>query len=150
MDTCPLESRAWSGKDTPEYKSVKENLCDITDALQCNQPASKKLKQKFKEEGWLESYGELKDDEISTLVLNRIKSNVSQFEVFISMLKDIAGMDLVVSKLNGMILCVLSLSLFSHISLCAPTHTIEGHGRVGCILDKNTAHRDPQNGRKLQ
>ena len=31
------------------------------------------------------------------------------------------------------------------------THTNEGHGRVGCVLqklDENIAHSDPQNGKK--
>ena len=67
-----------------------------------NPPASKTLKEKFKEKSWLEPTDDRDDDGLVTLVLNRIEHDINQFEEFIKMLKDIEGTDLIVGILTGM------------------------------------------------
>lgn len=82
-----------SGKNSPEYRSVNINRSSITDALKSNPYASKTLKQKFKEKWWLERADDPDDDELVTLILSRIENDVNQFEEFLGMLRNIAGMD---------------------------------------------------------
>lgn len=96
------ESTLCTGKNTSQYKNVNTNRSKITGALRSNRPVSRTLKQKFKEERWLEPTDDPADDELVTLVLNRIEHDVSQFIDFIDMLKAIDGADLIVRTLTGM------------------------------------------------
>ena len=86
---------------TPEYKSVNTNQVKIIRTLKCNEAASKTLKQKFKEKNWLELTDDRDEEGLVILILNRIDLDVHSFEEFISILKDIAGMDLIVQLLEG-------------------------------------------------
>ena len=80
---------------------MNTNQVKIIDALKCNEAASKTLKQKFREKNWLELTDDRDEEGLAILVLNRIDLDVHSFEEFISILKDIAGMDLIVQLLEG-------------------------------------------------
>ena len=97
----PLGTNSCSGTNSPEYRSVNTNRSRITSALKSNPTASKTLKQKFKEESWLEPTDDPDEDALVTLILNRIKHDVNQFQKFIHMLRDIAGMDQIENMLKS-------------------------------------------------
>lgn len=78
------------------------NISNITKALRSNTSASESLKEKFKENKWLEVNARPPAEEMVTLVLARIEQDVYQYEVFIAMLRDIEGMDLTLNTLTGM------------------------------------------------
>ena len=90
-----------SGKGTQEYKMVRSNLKSITDALQLNPSASRSLRQKLQEKGWLSITANPTEEQLVNLVLGRIEHDAKQHGVFVAMLFDIDGMDLIVKKLTS-------------------------------------------------
>ena len=91
-----------SGKGIPEYQRVITNLESITTALQLNPPASQSLRQKCKEKKWLGLAANPREEQLATFVLGRIEQDANQYDEFITMLRDIEGMDLIVKTLTGM------------------------------------------------
>ena len=106
------ESRGWSGKNTSEYERVKTNLSRITGALQSIPSARDSLRRKFKEKGWLTPTGNPTEEELVTHALGRIELDPNQCGKFVAMLSDIEGMDLIVNRLNGMIVHVFLCLLY--------------------------------------
>ena len=90
-----------AGKDTLQYQRVKSHLEDITEALKSNPAAFQSLRLKVMEEGWQSTTGKLTEEELVCLVINRVKLDASQFEVFTSMITDTDGLDLVADKLTS-------------------------------------------------
>ena len=112
-----------SGKNTPEYQRVMNNLSSITEALQLNPHASQSVRQKFKEKGWLSIAANSTEQELVALVLGRIELDASQYGEFIAILNDVPGMDLIVKKLYGPLLQVRT---FTHESTCTtPTLSLQ-------------------------
>ena len=81
---------------------MRTNLGSITRALKTTPSASQTLKQKMIEKGWLDPIASPTEEQLVTLVLERIDQDVNQFGEFIAMLRDIEGMDLIVNTLTGM------------------------------------------------
>ena len=84
-----------------QYQRVKSHLEDITEALKSNPAAFQSLRLKVMEEGWQSTTGKLTEEELVCLVINRVKLDASQFEVFTSMITDTDGLDLVADKLTS-------------------------------------------------
>ena len=104
------ESRGWSGKNTLEYERVKTNLSSIITALQSNPSARNSLRQKFKEKGWLSITDSPTEEQLVTRALGRIELDPKQYRVFLAMLRDIEGLDLIVNRLTGMTILPLPVS----------------------------------------
>ena len=90
-----------SGKETPEYKAVINAYGDITRALQMTPSANAELSRRFIQENWIEPGVKCSNDDLLNSALYQIRQKASQFQVFLSMLRDMAGMDLVVKQLQG-------------------------------------------------
>lgn len=93
-----------NGNGTREFKSVREHMSAIYAHLQVNDEARKLLTMKYQEKSWI-GIGE--SPEPSNLVpkaLVRISGDASQYHMFMRMLKDIKGMDIVVNKIEGTVL----------------------------------------------
>ena len=51
--------------------------------------------------GWLENTEQPTEDELVRQALQRIKINPNQYEIFLTMLRNIKGLDLIVSTITG-------------------------------------------------
>ena len=91
-----------SGLETPEYKAVINAYGDITHALQMIPTANAELSTKFIQENWIAPGVKCSNNDLLNSALVQIRLKASQFQVFLSMLRDMAGMDLVVERLQGM------------------------------------------------
>ena len=91
-----------SGRETPEYKAVKNAYGNITRALQMTPTANAALSIKFIQENWIAPGVKCSSDDLLNCAWTQIQQKASQFQVFLSMLRDMAGMDLVVKQLQGM------------------------------------------------
>ena len=109
---------ASGGKDTHEYKSVLSRLTCITEYLKVNQPAKDSLTQKFQQHEWLDIVAKPTEEQLVKLALIRIENDVNQFAEFTTMLKQTAGMDLIVDKLKG-----TSNVVITHVIYCS-VHTV--------------------------
>ena len=75
----------------------------ICDHLRVNSRAKVSLTIKYEERGWID-IGESPDERtLVEQVLTRISSDVSQYHIFLEMLKAIKGMDIIVNKIEGMV-----------------------------------------------
>ena len=91
-----------SGKESRGYKCVLDNIDTIGSSLRANSAAKAALIVKYQEKRWLDETIETLDETgLVRLVLNRISIDDNQYDIFIEMLKDIAGTDVIVDKLNG-------------------------------------------------
>ena len=92
---------ASGGKDTREYGSILSSLNSITESLKVNQSAKDTLTRKFQEHKWLDTVAKPTEGDLVRLALSRIENDVNQFAEFMTMLKQTAGMDIIVEKLKG-------------------------------------------------
>ena len=86
---------------SPQYTSVRRNYEKLTQFLEVNVEAKKSLTRKYKSEDWLDPVATPSEDELVSQVMVRIKDDPKQYDVFISMLKKIAGTNQIVKKLTG-------------------------------------------------
>ena len=83
------------------YDSVRRNLSKITEALKATPGAKGHLIVLYMQHGWLNYITENPaEDELVSLALQRIKQDPNQYDLFIDMLRDIPGMDLIVAVLT--------------------------------------------------
>lgn len=91
-----------SGKESRAYKCVLDNFHTISSSLRANSAAKAALIVKYQEKRWLDETTETLDETwLVRLVLNRISIDDNQYDIFMEMLKDITGADLIVNKLKG-------------------------------------------------
>ena len=82
------------------YDKVLNKLNDITQTLQLNPGARDKLTRLYQREKWLGIAARPAEGELVTLALDRIKQDPNQFDLFIDMLRDTEGMELIVTTLT--------------------------------------------------
>ena len=83
------------------FDSVLSNLVDIVRSLKLSRGARVKLTLHFKQNKWLEITENPTEDELVTLALERIKQDPSEYDLFVSMLCDIEGMDQIARKITS-------------------------------------------------
>lgn len=83
------------------FDSVLSNLVDIVRALKLSHGARAKLTLHFKQHKWLEITENPTEDELVALALERIKQDPSEYDLFVSMLCDVEGMDLIARKITS-------------------------------------------------
>ena len=98
-----------SRKDTPQYKAVLENIGNITHHLQGNEDAKEDLRLEYIKHEWLAKHASPKASALVEMALGRIELDVDEYEVFIKILKEIAGMGLIVGKLTGITILHMQL-----------------------------------------
>jgi hypothetical protein len=84
--------------ETREYTSVLEQMATITDYLKGSRDT---LIQKYQQEQWIPITEHPDAGGLVTIALNRISTDARQYDVFIDMLKDITGMDIIVERIQG-------------------------------------------------
>ena len=88
-------------KYSPQHTSVQRNYENLTRHLQANENAKTPLTDKYKSVGWLDHLATPNEHELVSHVMVRIEGDPKQYDVFIEMLKEIAGTDIIVQKLTG-------------------------------------------------
>ena len=83
------------------YDRVRSNLLKITTALKSTPGARENLILHYIQHQWLGTTENPAESELVKLALVRIKQDPSQFDLFIDMLCDTEGMDLIVTTLTG-------------------------------------------------
>ena len=102
--TSEREQAQKSGTETEEYKNVKQNMEKIKRAIDANPPALGALTRQFMTQEWLDAQLDSKgitSMKLIQLALNRIENDSSQHNQFIKMLKNITGLDHILSSLYG-------------------------------------------------
>ena len=97
------EQASRSGTQTAEYMKVKANMMKVIQTIEVTPTAVESLTTKFVEKEWLAAHAKgITANDLILLVLNRIKNDADEHELFIKMLNDITGLDQIVTLLNGM------------------------------------------------
>ena len=99
------------------YDKIRRNLVAITKTLKSTHGAREKLTLHYKQNEWIDITENPLEDELVTLALMRIKQDPNQYDLFVSMLHDIEGMDLVVNTI------ITSGESLSDIILCSSSST---------------------------
>lgn len=89
------------GNESLEYRAVLVNLGSIIETLKANKSATDTLCLKCKERAWVGIADDLSPDGLMNVVLNRIKEDVSQYDVFMEFLGSIPGLDLVKDRISN-------------------------------------------------
>ena len=76
-------------------------MSNLIEALKLCPGAKDKLTSLYQTHKWLSLAAKPTEDELVKLALERIKLNPSQFDLFIDMLRDTEGMDLIVATLTA-------------------------------------------------
>lgn len=110
-----------AGKETREYKCVLEHMGTICNHLKVNKGARESLTIKYEEKGWL-ALGETPNEKfLVEQVLTRISSDASQYHIFMDMLKEIVGMEIIWKKIKGMLyhihMCICEYLIFIQIPI---------------------------------
>ena len=90
-----------NGKESKAYKSVLACNTNITGCLKANSDAKDALNLEYQKREWIKPTATLNETELVTLVLDRIENDAGQYDIFMDMLKEIQGMDLIVKSLKG-------------------------------------------------
>ena len=90
-----------NGKESKSYKSVLACFTDIIASLEANRPAKDALILEYQREKWISITATLTEKELVILVLDRISNDAGQYDIFINMLKNIEGMNLILNNLKG-------------------------------------------------
>ena len=83
-----------------DYDRVRSRLVDITNLLSMTNGAREGLTQHYVQEGWLDPTQTPTEYELVKLALQRIKIDPRQYDKFLSMLRVITGLDLIVKILS--------------------------------------------------
>lgn len=89
-----------SGKETPEYKKVLSKIPEITSTLKQLPGAKEQLSELYKKHKWIAMETNATETNLVNIALERIQLKSGQFELFVGMLKEITGMDLIVQNLE--------------------------------------------------
>ena len=90
-----------SGKDTPQYKAVLKNIENIAHHLLEFEDAKEDLRLKYIKHNWLAKHARPEASALVVMALGRIELDFKEYEEFIAILKEIAGMGLIVGILTG-------------------------------------------------
>ena len=102
------------------YKAVLSDLETLITTFRVTPEAEVSLLLKLQERLWLPIGAEASAKELVTLALNRIEDDVRDYEVFINILRNIAGMEQVVNIITG--IYILDLRYNTYV-LCLFVHT---------------------------
>ena len=83
------------------YNTILHKMSDIIKALKLNPGAREKLTSLYQQNEWLAIEESPVEDKLVRVALMRIEQDPDQFDLFIDMLCDIEGMDVIVNKLRG-------------------------------------------------
>ena len=90
-----------SSKDSTAYKSLLANIDTITSHLKVNSAAKGTLVTKYQQNGWLSITETPNEKELVTMALNRISQDENQYHIFMKMLGEITGTDIIVGKIKS-------------------------------------------------
>ena len=96
-----LLSVTMNGKESKAFKSVLACNTKIIECLKANRDAKDALNSEYKKRKWISVATTLNEEELVVLVLDRISNDAGQYNIFMKMLENIAGMNLIVDKLKG-------------------------------------------------
>ena len=102
----------------------------ITEALESSPSARDKLTLLYKQHKWLHIKEKPEESQLVTLALERIRQDPCQFDLFIDMLSDTEGMDLIMTTLTGGELCDVCIHYPPLINSCIPCFSGPGHPRT--------------------
>ena len=86
--------------DSPQYNVVLGNLQKLTERLQQAKEVETLL-QKFKMEKWIGTDATATANELVLLALGRIKDEVTDYDVFIKMLKSMPGVKSIADQMTS-------------------------------------------------
>lgn len=76
-------------------------MTTICDYLKVNNSAKESLTMKYQEKEWIDIGNSPDEKTLIRLVLTRISCDVNQYHIFLDMLRNIKGMDIIVNKITG-------------------------------------------------
>lgn len=100
MAKVPVEETSGSGTDTLEYKCLLKNQGDIVMTLKSLKAAKCKLILKYQEKELIPLTESPTEEQLLVQALDRVRTKATEFRVFVEMLEDIKGLDLIVEKLQ--------------------------------------------------
>ena len=90
-----------SGKNTPQYESVRVSYDSLIDFLRNNQRAKQDLFNKFVTKNWIDTGDCPNENVLINIAMDRIKNKSTEYNAFLSILKQISGTSHILDKLKG-------------------------------------------------
>ena len=94
---------AMNDKESKAFMSVRAYIPDITNCLKTNRATKEALIMEYQKLGWIPITAIPSETELVTLALDRISNDAGQYNIFMQMLENIAGINLIVDKLKGIV-----------------------------------------------
>ena len=70
------------------------------ETIKANPSAKESLSIKFKEEEWINITAECTEEQLVRYAIQRVQQDFTNFKIFVGMLQDTPGMDIIVEKLE--------------------------------------------------
>lgn len=119
------EEQERSGKSTPEYKYVLENMEKLKRGIEADNYAKETLCTKFQEARWIDvNAKDISAKSLVTKALDMIERSPTEHETFFKMLNDTTGLQDILPNLKGIF--SVSISLLGNLLLYLYSNT----GRV--------------------
>ena len=107
----------YAAVSSPQYNMVLKNLKVLTERLQRAKEV-KTLLQEFKMEKWIADGATATANELVLLALDRIKNQVTDYDVFIRMLRSMPGVKSLADQMTGMYMCTVWLTCTWNLNAC--------------------------------
>ena len=92
---------ALAGRDTPQYKVVLQNFATLIKTIESTPESLIDLKRKFITKTWLNPRDEINANQLIRLALNRVETDVTNYDEFMEILKTVTGMDQIVGIIQN-------------------------------------------------
>ena len=95
-----------TGCDTPQYRAVLDNLVILVKAIEATPGSLENLRTEFIAKSWFGPTAKPNANDLAKLVLNKIETNVKNYDMFTEILSSVTGMKQIVDIIKGL-LCLL-------------------------------------------
>ena len=102
---------------SPQYNAVLNKLQVLTKSLQHGMGVEVLL-QKFKMQKWIATEATATANELVLLALNRIQNQVTDYDVFIRMLKSMPGVNVIADQMTGILTCLCNCECMDSDLMC--------------------------------
>ena len=92
---------ARAGTDTVEYKSVLSRIPQMTQLLEVTPNATENLKLQYQSRNWIGVPATATAKQLVDIALVRIQQDATQHKVFSEILSSVAGLQVIVTALEG-------------------------------------------------
>ena len=100
-----------TGCDTPQYRAVLDNLVTLVKAIEATPGSLENLQTEFIAKSWFGPTAKPDANDLAILALNKIETNVKNYDMFTEILSSVTGMKQIVDIIKGLLCLIIIGSL---------------------------------------